>query len=195
MFMLAKYIKDCTEYKVFLSGEGADELVAGYNVFMGASEPDAVNEETKRLIRNVHMFDGLRADRCFAAHGLEIRMPFADKFLLREVFALSGEHKMYKDGREKSLLRDAFNDIAELKRACVIGRQKECFSNGCGGAYVPFVLNHMAPDCNTFGEKERIGADTFAQWFDEAYPGLRHIIIERKNPVWCNDTNDELLQF
>ena len=32
----------------------------------------------RRLLRNIYLFDILRADRCTAAHGLEVRVPFLD---------------------------------------------------------------------------------------------------------------------
>lgn len=83
MYILAKYIREHTHYKVILSGEGADEVFCGYNYFGRAPTGGDIGRESERLVRNIHMFDLLRADRCFAAFGLEVRVPFLDVDVLR----------------------------------------------------------------------------------------------------------------
>ena len=35
--------------------------------------------ENMRRLRLIHQFDGLRADRCAGAHGLDLIVPFLDK--------------------------------------------------------------------------------------------------------------------
>jgi asparagine synthase (glutamine-hydrolysing) len=80
MYLLAKHIRENTDFKVILSGEGADELFMGYNYFaiMNPTSDQAKIEAT-RLTSNLHSFDLLRAERCFSTHGLELRVPFLDK--------------------------------------------------------------------------------------------------------------------
>jgi asparagine synthase (glutamine-hydrolysing) len=186
MYMLAKYIKENTDFKVILSGEGADELFMGYNIFMRATDGTTANQESKRLIRNIHMFDGLRADRCFNAHGLELRVPFLDINFMRSVFAIPGQYKMYVNGREKSLLRDSFAHITQLSRSRVLDRVKERFSDGCGFGYVPKLLSHWSdPDENNLENKEASEKAVYGKWFDAEYPSMRHLIITRENPTWA----------
>ena len=64
---------------MIFSGEGSDELTQGYIYFHKAPDSEAAHEESKRLLRDLYLFDNLRADRTTAAHGLELRVPFLDK--------------------------------------------------------------------------------------------------------------------
>lgn len=186
MYLLARYIAEKTDIKVILSGEGADELFAGYLYFNKAPGGKAINEETRRLLDNLHMFDLLRADRCFAHFGLEIRVPFLDSELIREVLAMDGTHKKFRGGEEKALLRSAFEDYDPRLESCrILHRTKEKFSDGTGGSYVPQLLNlvsHSAPALDLKLAAER---DYYTKIFETEYPGSKHWIIERAMPDWA----------
>lgn len=194
MYMLAKYIRENTDYKVILSGEGADEVFMGYNIFRNASDPITANEETYRLVRNLHMFDALRADRTFNAHGLEVRVPFLDKDLLYSIFRIDGSHKMYKNGVEKHLLRDAFKHIDELARTRILTREKERFSDGCGFGYVPSLLKHWTA-ASDLASREKAEKEQYMEWFERRYPNHKHLITKRVNPPWCKVQGGDLLSF
>ena len=79
MFLLSKYIRDNTNIKIILSGEGSDEASGSYLYFHNAPNPVDFQEECIRLLKDVYMFDVLRGDKTTAGSGLEIRVPFFDK--------------------------------------------------------------------------------------------------------------------
>lgn len=67
MMLISKYIKENTDNTVIFSGEGADELAQGYIYFRDAPTAVSAHEESIRLLREIYLFDGLRADRTMAA--------------------------------------------------------------------------------------------------------------------------------
>lgn len=68
MYLISRYIVQNTETTVLFSGEGADEVAQGYIYFRDAPNAEAAHEESLRLLREIYLFDGLRADRTTAAH-------------------------------------------------------------------------------------------------------------------------------
>ena len=72
------------EVKVVLTGEGADELFAGYTYYRDIEDPERLAEELRRSITRMHNINLQRVDRMSMAHGLEARVPFLD----REMIAL-----------------------------------------------------------------------------------------------------------
>ena len=77
--LLGRYISTNTDIKVILNGDGADEVEMGYLYFYLAPGALSAQEETVKLIKQIHRYDGLRVDRCISTHGLEARLPFLDQ--------------------------------------------------------------------------------------------------------------------
>ncbi|XP_036421689.1 asparagine synthetase [glutamine-hydrolyzing]-like [Colossoma macropomum] len=129
MYLISKYIHDKTDSVVIFSGEGSDELTQGYIYFHKAPSPKCAAEESVRLLKELYLFDVLRADRTTAAHGLELRVPFLDHRLTAYYLSLPEEMRTPKDGVEKYLLRDAFKELNLIPDE-ILWRRKEAFSDG-----------------------------------------------------------------
>ena len=129
MYLVSKYIKEKTDTTVIFSGEGSDELCQGYIYFHKAPTALDGDEESRRLLHDLYLYDNLRADRTTAAHGLEVRVPFLDKFFTSYFLSIAPEKRQPQDGVEKHLLRSAFADTGLLPDE-ILWRPKEAFSDG-----------------------------------------------------------------
>ncbi len=120
--------------KVVLTGEGADELFAGYSYFSDFAEPQSLQAESKRVINSLHNTNLQRVDRMTMAHGLEGRVPFLDVGFIESVLKISPYLKSQKTfGVEKWLLRKAFEDRLPDD---IVWRDKMEFAQGCGSSTV-----------------------------------------------------------
>lgn len=137
MWMLSKWISENTDCKVLLSGEGSDEILGGYKYFQNAPSDEEFQEETIRRLRKLHQFDVLRADRCTAAHGLELRVPFLDRDFVEAVVQLDPSIKRTRE--EKKVLRDAFSGYLPDD---ILRRPKDAFSDAVGYGWVDHVKAH-----------------------------------------------------
>jgi asparagine synthase (glutamine-hydrolysing) len=120
--------------KVVLTGEGADELFAGYSYFRGFSDPEELNEELMRTVRGLHNLNLQRCDRVTMAHGLEARVPFLDRQVIALALRLPAQWKVSGPGvPEKRLLRQAFTGWLPDE---LLWREKSQFGDGSGAASV-----------------------------------------------------------
>nr|CAI5823171.1 unnamed protein product [Callosobruchus analis] len=129
MYLISDYILQNTDTTVVFSGEGADEVAQGYIYFRDAPSAKAAHEDSLRLLREIYMFDGLRADRTTAAKSLELRVPFLDLQFTNYYLSIEPELRQPKDSVEKHLLRSAFEGTDLLPHE-ILWRHKEAFSDG-----------------------------------------------------------------
>lgn len=125
----AEKIKNLTDCKVVIIGDYSDEITGGYNETKYAPTIDDYKERIYELVENIHYFDAERADRCIAMNGLEARTPFGDHRFIKLYLSIDPILRVQKDGREKYLLRKAFDSTNYIPTE-VLWRPKEAFSDG-----------------------------------------------------------------
>ena len=123
--------------KVVLTGEGADELFAGYHHLRELDVP-ALRDALVHGLETLHHLNLQRCDRVTMAHGLEARVPFLSRELLAVAQRIPLEWKLLGDdgqekAHEKAILREAFEGWLPAE---ILWRRKEQFGDGSGTADV-----------------------------------------------------------
>jgi asparagine synthase (glutamine-hydrolysing) len=127
-YMLARFTAQ--HVKVVLTGEGADELFAGYAYMREYDEPGALHAELERTVCSLHNLNLQRCDRVTMAHGLEARVPFLDREVIDWAMALPPATKLMSPGTpEKRVLREAFTGWLPDE---LLWRDKAEFGDGSG---------------------------------------------------------------
>ncbi len=207
MYLICKAIHERTDIRVLLTGEISDELF-GYKYTDFAPSAAAFQAEAQKRVRELHMYDVLRADRCISVNSLEARVPFGDLDFVRYVMALDPEIKLNKYGKGKYLLRNAFRDGDYLPES-ILMREKAAFSDAVGHSMVDY-LKEYAEKCYSDDEfeKGRLRYDharpftkeslLYRDIFEKFYPGQSEMVVDfwMPNKEWegCN-VNDPSARF
>jgi len=165
--------------KVVLTGEGADELFAGYEYLRDFSDPDLLHAEITRTVEGLHNLNLQRCDRVTMAHGLEARVPFLDREVIAFALRLPAASKLAGPGQpEKRLLREAFSGWLPEE---LLWRGKSQFGDGSGAASVLTTVMEDTVDEAEF-ERERHVLDpplrtreelAYFRIFSKHLPGVR----------------------
>ena len=139
MYLVCKYIHEHTDIRVLLTGEISDELF-GYKYTDYAPTADAFQQESQKRIRELYMYDVLRADRCISANSIEARVPFGDLDFVRYVMAIDPEKKLNSYGKGKYLLRKAFE--GDWLPPEILWREKAAFSDAVGHSMVDDIKEY-----------------------------------------------------
>ncbi len=134
MYLVCKWIHEHTDVRVLLTGEISDELF-GYKYTDFAPDAAAFQEEAEKRIRELHVYDVLRADRCISVNSLEARVPFGDLKFVRYAMSVDPELKMNRHNMGKYLIRKAFAEDKLLPDE-ILWRQKAAFSDAVGHSMV-----------------------------------------------------------
>ena len=195
MYLVCKYIHEHTDLRVLLTGEISDELF-GYKYTDFAPSAEEFQKEAQKRIRELHMYDVLRADRCISVNSLEARVPFGDLDFVEYVMALDPEMKRNHYGKGKYLLRHAFE--GDYLPPEILMREKAAFSDAVGHSMVD-DLKAYAEEQYTDQEFRRRAARfdharpftkeslLYREMFERFYPGQAEMIVDfwMPNKTWA----------
>ena len=178
--LASKYVK------VILTGEGADELFAGYTYYKDIGCFKDLHNELRRSVCSLHNVNLQRVDRLTMAHSIEGRVPFLDTELIEMAQKIPVEYKL-KETRpghfvEKWILRKACEDLLPKD---IVWRDKEQFDEGSGtvdiiSEGVKKIIEKTEADnyIETNGDKRLRSTEEAAYYklLDEAYSGSETVL-------------------
>ena len=201
MYLVCKAIHEQTDIRVLLTGEISDELF-GYKYTDFAPSAEEFQKEAVKRVRELHMYDVLRADRCISVNSLEARVPFGDLDFVEYVMGIDPELKRNKYGKGKYLLRHAFEG-GYLPHS-ILYREKAAFSDAVGHSMVDYLKDYAERRYTDEGFEEKRLAYSHArpftkesllyrEIFETYYPDQSGMIVDfwMPNKTWKGcDVND-----
>jgi asparagine synthase (glutamine-hydrolysing) len=199
-YLLGKYISKNSDAKVIFNGDGSDELCGGYLYMHNCPDSIEFDKESKRLLKDIHLFDVLRSDKCISSHGLEPRTPFLDRNFVNYYLSIPlyiRNHTNYSKC-EKYLLRQSFSyplfmntkGIQILPNE-ILWRKKEAFSDGVTShgrslfiILQEFISKEIEKPANIESEKFY-----YKSIFEKFYPDLSYILPYYWMPKYTNATD------
>ena len=186
MYMVCKAVHENTDIRVLLTGEISDELF-GYKYTDFAPDAAEFQEEACKRIRELHMYDVLRADRCISGNSIEGRVPFGDLDFVQYVMSIDPEVKMNRYGKGKYLLRKAFE--GDYLPDEILWREKAAFSDAVGHSMVDdlkeyadgyYTDEEFAEKCMKYDYARPFTKESllYREIFEKYYPGQAEMIID-----------------
>jgi asparagine synthase (glutamine-hydrolysing) len=208
-YLLGKYISQNSNAKVIFNGDGSDELFGGYLYMNKCPDTIEFDLETRRLLKDIHLFDVLRSDKSISSHGLEPRTPFLDKSFVNYILSLPPLFRQhhYHNKMEKYILRNSFtlenftnmvNGInQQLLPDEILWRRKEAFSDGVtnkGRSLYTIIQEKISENIKSpDGSRYPIHIETekfyYKNIFSENYPNCLHIVPYYWMPKYTNATD------
>jgi len=194
MYLICKAIHEQTDLRVLLTGEISDELF-GYKYTDFAPSADEFQKEAEKRVRELHMYDVLRADRCISVNSLEARVPFGDLDFVKYVMAIDPQKKLNTYGKGKYLLRRAFE--GDYLPHSILYREKAAFSDAVGHSMVDYIKEYAQTVYTDEEFEEKRAKYTYAkpftkesllyrELFEKYYPGQAEMIVDfwMPNKTW-----------
>ena len=200
-YLLGKYIAANSDAKVIFNGDGSDELLGGYLYMNNCPDDIEFDRETRRLLKDIHLFDVLRSDKSISSNGLEPRTPFLDKTFVNYILSIPAYFRNHKNicEIEKFLLRYSFSKQHILPHK-ILWRKKEAFSDGVSShgrslyqilqEYISKQLN-SEPENNSKNFLPCIETEKYyyKQIFDKLFPNCESIVPYFWMPKYTNATD------
>ena len=199
MYLVCKAIHEQTDIRVLLTGEISDELF-GYKYTDFAPSAAEFQREAVKRVRELHMYDVLRADRCVSVNSLEARVPFGDLDFVEYVMSVDPALKVNRCGKGKYLLRRAFQSDALLPDE-ILWREKAAFSDAVGHSMVDDLKEYARAQysdlaftrgCAQYQYRPPFTRESllYRDLFERYYPGQARMIKDfwMPNRAWegCN---------
>lgn len=201
MYLICKAIHEQTDIRVLMTGEISDELF-GYKYTDFAPSPEEFQKESVKRVRELYMYDVLRADRCISVHSMEARVPFGDLDFVSYVMAIDPAKKMNVYHKGKYLLRHAFE--GDYLPYNILMREKAAFSDAVGHSLVDDLKAYAEERYSDAEFEQKRSAYSHAnpftkesllyrEIFERFYPGQSHMVVDfwMPNKSWKGcDVND-----
>lgn len=187
MYLICKAIREQTNIRVLLTGEISDELF-GYKYTDFAPSAEEFQLEAAKRIREIYMYDVLRADRCISSNSLEARVPFGDLDFVRYVMAIDPAKKLNVYGKGKYLLRRAFE--GDWLPHSILYREKAAFSDAVGHSMVDYIKDYadaLYSDAEFLQRREKCAYHAmpftkeslmYREIFEKYYPRQAEMIVD-----------------
>jgi len=204
-YLVAKYIASHSNAKVIFNGDGSDEVFGSYLYFFRAPTSSSFEQECRRLLKDIHLYDVLRSDRSISANGLEPRTPFLDRQFVQVALSIVSSLRQPSNAPstpqpEKYILRKAFESTNLLPNE-VLWRRKEAFSDGVSGKTKAWYeeIRDRVPTISqenqslqqiTHNPPQTPEAKYYRRLFTSYYPSCSHIIPYFWMPKWSGETAD-----
>ena len=199
MYLCCKAIHEQTDVRVLLTGEISDELF-GYKYTDFAPSAQAFQDEAKKRVDELYMYDVLRADRCISVNSLEARVPFGDLDFVKYVMSIDPKLKLNTYDMGKYLLRHAFEND-HLLPDDILWRQKAAFSDAVGHSMVDDLkayaeekytdeefetLRRKYDYCPPFTKESLLYREIFEKYYPGQAPMIRDFWMPNKSWEGCN---------
>jgi len=210
-YLLGKYISEKSSAKVIFNGDGSDELFGGYLYMNNCPDDIEFDRETRRLLKDIHLYDVLRSDKSISSNGLEPRTPFLDKSFVNYVLSIPLCFRNHNNTNdiEKTLLRNAFykpffanSNGEQILPDSVLWRKKEAFSDGVSSQtrslYVILqeqIASLLNSENNSTGTKNQFlpSIDTekyyYKKIFNSKFPNCQNILPYFWMPKYTDATD------